>query len=530
MKRIKLILCLLCIMSLTIGGCVGFAAPAKTVAKKPVVGGKMVWAMDSGPTNLDPQITTNGNFVTILTGGSVMFINAKGKYVPYLAESYTSSEDGLVKTIVFKKNLKWSDGTSFNSSDYVWTITRASKNRGSRSLLSGFKSVEAVDDRTVKITFSRPNAALNAGLSQPTLQPQCKAYYDKVGDVEFARKPMGLGPYKFKEWVVGTRIVLERNPYFKWAPEGRPAPYISTLEFRFITQTATKILAFNNGDIDMCTLTGKNVADYEKFIKGDSRFKIISGAGVGFGNALLMNLSKAPFTDIKVRQAINYALNRESLVKLLNSTTKDILYGPLRSGTFGYSSTVTKLGYKYNLAKATALIKEAGYTKNSAGKWAKDGQVLKMTIKTTSIWEKESAIVQQQLTNFGIAADIQQAEFSVFLDDLTSGKYDVAVYGASWDDATILFGFFHSMTLGASNYSQLSDPVLDKMTMNIYTAANADVLKKNAADAQNYMVEKAYIAPLYSPSARNAISTRIKGFTPTFKGSIDMFGAYINSK
>lgn len=505
------------------------AVPTVVPTVGPTVGGKLVYAWPSEPNTLDPQLS-NMTTVSRLVGGTILALDPKtGEYVPYLAKSVETSADGLTWTIKFKEGLKWQDGTAFSAQDYAWTIQRGTtaKSANTRTLLTGFASVTAPDDLTTIITLKSPNSALQYGLTTGFLSPMPKAYVEKVGDAAFARKPIGLGPYMVKDWTTGTSITLERFPDFNWGPafSHKGAAFISTLEIRFMPEYATRLAALQAGQVDIFAPEARDV----ETLTASKQYQMLSYQPGGIGALLYMNLTNPVFQDLRVRQAFNLAIDKATLAKVITLGYGEPLFSPVRPATIGYWAGAKDIGYGFDLAKAKSLMKDAGYTLDGTV-LKKDGAALEITIKTFNTYAKDAEIIQQQLQALGVTAKIQQLEIGALSTDLLDGKYDVSVYSWSWDDTTLLFGLFHSSTIGASNYSQLKDADFDKMLIKVFMSPSRTAFETASADAQKYLIEKAYVAPLYAPKFFNAVSSRVKDISMTQNGVFYFFDAYIQAK
>lgn len=489
----------------------------------PSIGGKVLLASSVEPATLDPQLGTD-QFVAKLIFGSVMGIDENGQYYPLLAEEVTTSEDGLTWTVKFRSDLKWHDGTPFKASDYVYTMTQAATRRGIiRNLLMGFDSVIEVDDYTVQINFKMVNAAFQYALTTAYLAPIPQAYIEKVGAEEFARKPIGLGMFKFKEWVVGNKVTLDTNREFTALPEGKVLPYIETFEIRFIQEDATRLAGLTSGEIDYTYVPAIQI---NQFLNNET-FTVVPRKSGGFGTAVFMNTEKAPFNDINVRKALNYAVNRDQMLQVVAQGRGEVLYGPLRPATIGYSSEVEKIGYSYNLEKVTEFMTASGYAKGENGIWAKDGVEVAFTISTDPLFSRDTEVLQMFLTEAGFKCEIQQLETGALMEALAGGNYDMNVSSASWADAVVLFGFFHSSAIDASNYGRINDPVLDGMLLNTFGAPNRPALESAAAEAQKYIVENAFVIPLYVTFSDLVVNNRFTGYTTTPTGDLILYGSYI---
>lgn len=513
-------------------------APASTEATAlpaveagPAVGGSLVIAYSGEPDSLDVHRSSAVSPIMKHVGASLIAKDpATGDFVPYLATEWSVSQDGLTYEFKLRDDVKFHDGTPLTAQDYAWTLNRAVQQQPMSTAggsLQNFKSAEAVDDYTLRINMAMPNSALLDTLALSTWhQPLSQAYVEKMGD-GYGRAPMGVGPYRFKEWVTGEKIVLERNPDFTWGPaftHGGPA-YIETIEFRMLPEYATQMAGLEAGEVDFMALETKDA----QRLRDAGSVTIFDTTEKGGGTLLLMNTAKPPFDDVKVRQAINQAIDRDVLVQVIGLGESSPSYGPITPATVGYWPGVEEIGYKFDLEAAKGLMAEAGYTANADGVLEKDGQPLAVTLQTFPVpdWIKAAEIVQQQLKALGVETEIQQQEPGVAVANLTSGNYQLGLTTPGWPDYGLLFAMYHPATLGAFNYSQVNDPELSPLLEMMSGAPVREVVMQAAADAQKRIVEQAYIAPLYASRLFYALQPDVKDALFSEVEDILLYDAYI---
>ena len=479
---------------------------------------------------LDVQKTTSS-----MTGIAARYFGATlvakdaetGDFIPYLAEKWQSSADGMQWEFTLRKDVKFHDGTPFTAKDYAYTIQRALDPKTASMLaasqLQYVAGAEAVYDYTLRLTLKMPNFSTLDNICDPTMQPLSKTAVDKWGD-DYARHPVGVGPFRFKEWTTAKRIVLERNPDFAWPPNGLKghAPYLDTIEFRIISDSTASSAALENGeisygrvppqDIDRIVAAGKyNTFDY-----------LLQGSGM----TLTMNDAKSPFTDVKVRQAFNMAVDRDALIKVVLRGHGVPQYGPLTASVRGYWPGVEQIGYHFDLDKAKALMVQAGYSAGSGGVLQKDGQPLQMTL-TTSTEVQLAELLQQQLTSLGVNVKLEQLEPGVMTTKVTAGNFDVSIGLMMWPDCSLLGAMFLSQMIGVLNDSRVNDPALDQMILKMIMTGDAKVNLDTAAAVQKYVVEQAFIVPLYTEKYVVVVSKEFKGIVvSSVTGMPELFDAY----
>jgi peptide/nickel transport system substrate-binding protein len=227
-------------------------APVATEISK--VGGTLVVSIAAEPSTLDPDLADNSGILDVIGATLIARDPQTGDFVPWLAESWEISADGTVITFTLKDGILFQDGTPLTAQDYAFTLNRAvDPNMASPvagPALIGLVSATATDDKTLVITLAAPNFSIFSTLATLNgfMMPLSKAYVESNGLDFVARNPMSVGPYKFKEWVTGEKIVLERNPDYTWGPAYAPGPpNIETVEYRIIADQATEVAALEAG-------------------------------------------------------------------------------------------------------------------------------------------------------------------------------------------------------------------------------------------------------------------------------------------
>ena len=474
-------------------------APATAVPPTPtagpVVGGSFVFATATEPDTLDPHKTGFAISDTInnLYGGGLVYMDKDGKLVPYLAEKWTISTDGLTYTFTIKKGIKFHNGNPCNAKTFVYTYKRAldpaTKATASASMLGPVSKVEAPDDYTLVVTLKAPNFWMMTTLaSGGYLMPLDQAAVEKGGD-QYGRSPIGVGPYKFKEWKTGGSIALERNPDFNWGPPNLHAGpwYINSYEFRIIPDYSTQVAGLEAGELDYVVIDTK---DLER-LKASPKIQIANLYQNGMRPGLWYNVAKAPFNDVKVRQAFNSAIDQQTIIKTVFSGNGIEQRGLLSLAVIGYSAETEKAGWKFDLAKGKQLMKDAGYVAGADGMLSKDGQPLKFTMISLPVdpYGKVAQILQQQFKALGADVTIQQIEQGVMIPQMMKGDYNASVLGISYTTADLLYMVLSSANVGAGlNLSQFKDPAIDALLEK--TRTETDPAKQAAIETEIQKVRR----------------------------------------
>ncbi|MDB4896902.1 MAG: hypothetical protein JWN15_3164 [Firmicutes bacterium] len=477
-----------------------------------------------------------GDEPSSLVAGQVMEALVKrdkdGNIVAALAEKWSASPDGLTWTFDLRKNVKFHDGSDFNADVVKWQYDRiltdkAAPTRFRKQWSDVIKDVKVVDPYTLAIALKAPNAAfLDLVITTNAGMIASKANFEKLGAKEAATKPVGTGPYKFKEWVTGQKVVLEANKEY-WGEK----PKLNTLTFRPIAESNTQVIELETGGVHFITKLGQEDVNRLKQNK-DVRVETVAAYQVRFLN---LNVSRAPFNDLKVRQAINYALDTKAIV---SSLVGDLAV-PSESAVVPIASWgAPKAGeiptYKADLSKAKALLAEAGYTAGADGKLAKDGKPFKFSLYSPNgryFMDKEICeVVKNQLTQLGIQVDLQVMEWAPYLEKVQKGDFDMAFLGwnQSSPDPSIFFDPLVK-TGGRGNYGKFTDKELDGWLEEAVKVTDQAKRKDLYLKAAKRVADNAWYVPLYNQTKVAASRVTLKGYTHTAAGT-DFGSLYLEGK
>ena len=396
--------------------------------------------------------------------GLVQF-DANLNVVPCIAKSWQASYDGLVWTFHLRQGVKFHHGREVSADDFVYTFTRLLHPRtasprawlfervqGAKEFLAGtaerVEGLQALDAYTLQITLSQPYAPFISILGMVQAQVVPREEVERLGSA-FGRQPVGTGAFRFVNWVAGEQITLEANEeYF----EGRP--FLDHLHYRIITDRQRALAEFEQGTLEDTVLPNHQPTP----LRGDPRFK-------SFRKPLLATLflwletRDGPLSNHKVRQAINYAINREAI----NSTIRQNRYvqarGILPLGMPGYNPDLG--GYPYNLARARQLLAEAGHPEG------KDLPPLELWTSVTSATAlQEHEAIKRDLEHLGLKVELFTAESWQHYKTAVLGKRSGAMYRYVWyadfpDPDNFLFSLFHSQS--PDNYANYSNPAVDHL-------------------------------------------------------------------
>ena len=500
----------------------------------PPEGAKLVMASVGEPDTLDIQrsrLSASQGILNLIGATLVTRDPWTNEIIPYLAESWSVSEDGLTLEFILRDDVKFHDGTPLTAHEYAWTMQRAMDpeflSPVTGGILSPVAGVEAVDDYTLRFTLWAPSYPLIDGLTTPFFVPMHPEYTQEMG-YNYGRHPIGVGPYIFKEWVARDRIVLERNPDFTWGPaytQGHP-PYIETIEIRLIQEELTVFAGLETGEIDIAWLSYQ---DAER-IPEMGEYQLVESTPQGTGEMIFLNNSKPPLDDVRVRQALNLAVDRDALVEIILHGYGAPSDGPVTPALYGYWSGVEDIGYSFDLEKAKALLADAGWAgQDGDGILEKDGEPLALTLLVfptpSSILSGE--LLQEMYQRLGVEIKVVEVGQS---SQVFSGRYGMAIASMTAHNTDLLFGMFHTSMLEAVNYSKVSDPILDPILERIHHSKDAETFLAASAEAQRYIIEQANGVFLYRSLSQAALSNEVQGaIISPISGRIELYDAYMEA-
>ncbi|QDS37581.1 ABC transporter substrate-binding protein [Brevibacillus brevis] len=531
---------LMCILSLSIVGCISAPTPAtdekqaSQTAKisQPKKGGTITMGYQMEPDTLDPQKTSMpaGNFVGSMLGGALLILDPfTFELKPHLAESYTISEDGKTMTFKIRPGVKFHDGTPLTADVFKQSYERALDPKTASPVtgpdVSSIKSISAPDDSTLIFHLDEPSASLLSNLSYSGYQqPISIEARNKYGN-GLGRNPVGVGPWKFESWKTGESITLVRNDDYKWAApfaENQGAVRPDKFVLKFIQDDQTMMAALDSGAIDIAAAPPKDAKKY----KDHKDFTVLEGmqpAEYFIG----MNLENEILQDVRVRKALNLAINKDALIIADLQGEGVPVYGPIPPTMIGYDAAVEQYGYKYNAEQARQLLDEAGWNPNGQGIREKDGKTLSLTmlIEDTNPGHQ---LVQSMFKEIGVELHIQKYESATAYEQALKGEYDLFSTGHGSADPDILNLLLHSSQIGGLNFLRLSDQQLDNLLDKGRTTTDQVQRQQVFADIQKRVVEQAYWIPLYSAKTFVVVSNRIQGVKPNPLASLIIQDMWVN--
>lgn len=440
-------------------------------AEQPREGGNLAIALIADAGALDPLLASCVRASTVLSHiiESLFVLTPEGDILPGLAVGYELSPDGLVWTLFLREGVSFHDGTAFNAEAVKINLDRFIERARFKFLLTKVVNVEVVDDHTINLHTEVPFAPLRSHLTHSFVGMVSPASIAVAGEDPI--DPVGTGPFEFIEWIRGERIVVRKNPNY-WG-EG---PYLDEVVFRIIPEDGARVIALQTGEVDV--IFDVPVLDVA-ILDADPNTKVVHTPGLGV-TYLGFNVQRPPFTDVRVRQALNYAVNKEEIVTYILGGAARVADSPIAPPVFGYR----RIGpFAHNPERARELLAEAGFP---------DGFTTSVVTRPGGARIEIVEAIQAQLREVGVEMEIVVMEWATLLEFTRRPveESEVEIYYIGWTTVTGdadygLFPLFHTsqwVPVGP-NRSFYSNPRVDHLLEEARTTFDLALRKEIYAEA-----------------------------------------------
>ncbi|WP_170235234.1 ABC transporter substrate-binding protein [Verticiella sediminum] len=469
------------------------------LAAEPKRGGTLDVGLAQDPLVIDPIRTgsfTERQFATPVYE-SLFRIDEQGATVPFLAQSHTSSDDLATWRIELREGIRFHDGTALDAEAVVANLerTRDPANR-CRCLNQAqeIASVKAVDPHTVEIVLKDGNAALPTMLAD-AIGVMVSPTAFKASPETIGTHPVGTGPFKFVEWVRGSRFVAERNPDY-WQ-QGKP--YLDRIVLRGIQNVVTNEATFQSGQTDMIFQPSHR---FSALMKKNPKAVVLQPAGMGT-DGIYMNTKAPPFDDVRVRRAVAYAMDRELLRKTLSFDIPTLAYSPFGAGL--PVAQPTEVYPEFDLAKAKALVAEYGKPVRFEFQVNNTPNNLQFAQSLQNMWKAA-----------GIEARIQPLDQNRLVQNMTSKTFVASYF--RWtgraDPHLNAYTFLHSKyadEVPNSNYVGYGNPKVDELLDRGRQEADPAKRREIYAEMARVLAQDVPIAYLFNVSDAIVTSPTVHG-------------------
>ncbi|OUZ11676.1 hypothetical protein BHE97_03985 [Aeromicrobium sp. PE09-221] len=527
-----------------LAGCGGTEGGGESDAER-VDGGEVSIALPTTESfdmnSLDPNV--GGNRIYAHTISMTMFDQLvsqepeSGEIMPWIAESWDVSDDGLEYTFQLRDDVTFWDGEPLTAEDVAFTFERVvdpqymPESAFAAASMSAFESAEAVDDHTVVVRLEQPQAAFLANVARNFLSIVPKHYVEEVGDEGFAEEPMGSGPFTFVEWQRDGHLTVERNPDYAWGPPftetAGSAPSVERLTFTYVPEDSTRTAALQSGQVN--AIMGVPPLSQESF-EGNDQFEVVEIQKNGQPGGLTFDTSSpGPAGEVEVRQAISLAIDREALNSAVYDSKHEPAYFLLEERMGDWVNEEARFP-DFDPDAAAEVLDEAGWQEGPGGIRSKDGVELSLDATTSTQMQRTMTLIQSQLKDIGIELNVDvvsPAEASAVIQG--EDNYDLA-WGnpIGWTNGMpdLLYSLYHSRFIppnGTSNETRTSIPEVDSLLESAVQSLDDEQRREDFDQVQSIVGDYVSYLPLLSFNANIAVASGVHGIMPERRGTYVYF-------
>jgi peptide/nickel transport system substrate-binding protein len=487
----------------------------------PVVRDTLTIAIGAEPESLDPVRMTSAPAATI--GEHVIerliYMEEDGTLTPMLATSWSSNAEGTVWTFQIRQGVTFHDGAPLNAEAVRANLARfinPEVRAAYAFLLGSVREIRAIAEYTLQMTLAQPFAPIISHLSHSFIGIVSPRQLQGLAPTASVENPIGTGPYRLASWNRGERVTLVVNENF-WGTR----PQIPNIVFNFIPEESARIIALETGEADAIM----SVAPSELArLRANPDIDVVAQTSVrniyiGF------NHLRAPFTDVRVRQALNYAIDKQAIVNSIFEGNAIVSDAPVATAVFGHASVGP---YEYNPARARQLLAEAGFPNgfdmvlhHPTGRYLLDATV--------------AQAIQAMLAQVGVRATLQTREWSAYLQFTSQppaqAEYDAFMLG--WGTVTLdsdygLFALLHSVQWNpnGNNRGFYKNERVDQLLSQARVNTNPAQRERLYADAMRLIWDDAAWIFLYNAGQLNAVRSNVGGLIHHPLENLSAWNAY----
>ncbi|CAN5703738.1 N/A [soil metagenome] len=465
---------------------------------------------------LDPQKTSGllvAHEVMWQIYDSLIYLHEDGTVHPGLATEWDIAEDGLSVTYTLRPDVLFHDGTTFNAQAVADTVARHMNPdiaSPTVSYLGPLTEVQVVDDLTATYVYSEPFVPMFVGLGYSYCAPISVAAADAAGD-GYGRSPVGTGPYKFVDWTADDTIILEKNPEHTWSTTfyvTQQEPQIDRVEFVVIPEDATRLAALIAGEVDVIAGTDAVPSDKIRSLETESGITVYTRPAVGVYYAYF-NQAIEPLNDVRVRRAIQHAVDLEAIVELVLDGQGAPATSALASAFGDYKDDLPQ--YPYDPEVAASLLEEAGYA---------DGFDLTYLNIASPVFQRVAEVIQENLAAVNINLAVESYPVGELIPKGASGEYGMTFFYYTYSDPDILHLILRTGQPFAwcDHEDDEFDGWLDQQRATFDPAARTELLHQ----AQQRINEEAYVLMLWEGVYAAAMQEAVQGLEIDLVGFIHL--------
>ena len=396
---------------------------------------------------------------------------------PNLAESWEYDAENMTVTFNLKKGVKFHNGDEFTAEDVLFSFERALNSSTKLALMAGYESAEVIDEYTVVMHLNTLSSAFQYNISQIPMMN--KSFVEEKGEEFTVETVCGTGPYMLTEHLEAQSFTISAfEDYHGGAAE------IKTVRYDILADTAAAMMAFEAGSFDYFTTLAE--VDVDRIV-ASGEWTVVEYES-SFARSVYMNLTNGIFDNVKVRQALAYATNKENMVSLIQNgkgNVADSFFHP----EMMVNTSAPDMIFNYDLEQAKTLLAEAGYP-NGEG-------IPTLKLVTMETHKDYALAIQQDYAELGLNVEITFLDANTFMADMVTGNYDIAVNICNLGNMVYPWGrIFESQYLGQTNFGLINDAKIDELFAQINVTLDDETQKELIHELINYITENVIYLPL----------------------------------
>lgn len=501
--------------ALVMAGCSSGSTASSSSSSKPVDGGSLTYAIANDPITLNPTGTGAGNDTLAITRQLVDSLlwqdPSDGALKPWLATKYSVNADATAFTFDLRSGVTFSDGEAFDATavkDTFDDIAKAGASSTAAAYFSGYKETKVIDDDTVEVDFTTPNAAFpNATASVALGIVAPKTTETPFDDRADGKAVIGTGPFTLSSYTKNTSTVLTKRKDYDWGPATRSnagAAHLSKVTFQVVPEASVRTGSLQSGQLDAISSVQPSDVDTLK-----SQYELVTRANPGQVFGLTFNQKRPLVSDLVVRKAIAQAVDPKTVRDTSLNDLFKVATSVLGSTTPGYTDTSSAISY--DPSAAASALDAAGWKKGSDGIRAKDGQKLQLKlIWITNFGPNQTSLelIQQELKKVGVGLTLESGTVPQYLANTTSGDWDIAWDNNSRADGDVLRSKFSSS--GAQSIGA-GDSTLDALFTKELSQSSATERTVTFAAIQERIASQVDFVPVHELTSIIATAKDVHG-------------------
>lgn len=539
---------LVALLAMSLGGsllaaCGSTTTKSPSTVSKPHTGGTLTVALAESPDGLDPDHVPAAVDARVMRQiyANLVAQAKDGKYVPWLATSWTSNTTASQWTFNLRHGVIFQDGAPFNASAVCFNLNRiVSKTEESEyaiSLLGPYKSCTVLSTYQVQVNFTSGYSPFLEALSEPFLGIVSPKAATALGS-NFNLDPIGggCGPFKFVKWVQNDYIELKRWSGYNWPPANAthsgPA-YLSTLIFRIVPEVATRIGSVVSGQFGAAETI--EPTQY-KSLKSNPHLKVYDIPESGAPYQLFFNTSQAPWNNREMRVAVRDAIDVPAIMSSIYDGVETQAWGPLATNTPYFDPALVN-SWSYSPARSAAIFNSLGWKMTSSGYREKNGHVLALTkndfTPDRTFRQQVGTFIQAELKSVGVQVTLSYLTITPGISAIETGHYGMAGLSLVNGGPNVMYSeydsaFLPTPTAFGFNLGRVDDPQMNALLSQAQSTTSPSVLRSLYYQAEALVMHEVWSIPIYNSHYTFVTSSTVHGITFSVRGYPSFYGAWLS--